>query len=801
MPTDFLQALRSLWKRPLQSMIVAALVSVGVGGSSALYSVQEPLLWRPASYDPTDRLVDIGQRLEPSGAQLMHWHQNLNALRERTTVLDGVSVYKGSYATLATPSGPKYGQGMAVDQYLFPLLGVSPLFGRSFATSDEQIGAPCTIIFSHQLWRRNFAGDPSSVGSKILLDDKVCTVIGVMPQSFSFPLRELAGADADFWVSLQDNPLRKDFDKYGIGRIKPGRTLKEAQAEAAILSAHLTPGNTGHEKQLIILQHYRDVIITQYVPMLHLFAGVVACLLLVVCVNTAGLLLVECMRNRKDFEIRFALGGTQWQITRVFLLRVLALALAGALGGTGLAVLFLRLAPKFLADQLPHPDEIVLNIRILCVAGTAALGAGILSGVWPAMALTRKLTDLSPVASAHGASFPAMARSRRYLVMLQLAVSTALVTVTGFLGISLYRLVNADSGMQLYNRLALVVKVTDYDALRADALRALFSGIQQQLLSTSGVENVAVSSDVPLGPHANRDFRLRDLFPSTASDEWIAQAREVSPNYFRTLGIPMRLGRSFGDEDRAGAKPVAIVNELFAKRFLEGKNPLGTQMCVPSGAECLWREIVGVVANVRDTRVDEPPKPAYFLPFSQAPKEFLSDAVFTLLTVERPMALQKSIRVPGLASHILSTAPFPLEQIRALQTAGPRTRLPILAVAAILALLLAAMGVYGIVATTVESSRREIGIRMAVGASPQAISSLFVRKMFATLAQGLFIGTYGAALIMRFFNSSVSGISEIGLATYCGAALVVSVAAALATFAAVHRAVGANAAENLRTVP
>lgn len=797
--SDCVHTLRGLWKRPWQSLIIVVILAIGVGASSAFYSVSDALVLRPLPFDHADNLVDIEQQLEPSRAPLMNSHQNLNDLREQSRMLDGVAVYQGAYASIAANGEPEFAQGMAVDRYFFPLLSVAPVIGRGFTVEDEQDGSPCTIILSHVFWRRRFSSDPSITGKTIQLDKKLCTVIGIMPQSFFFPFSELGVAEEDFWLPLRDHSsLRENYDKYGIGRIKPGGSLREAQSEIKLIATHVSHTDRGHESHIFLLRPYREVLVADYVPMIRLLGGILACFLLIVCINVAGLMLVEAMRSRKEIEIRFALGGQRWQILRVFLFRALALASAGGMAGFALAWILVRLTRELLSDQFPHADQIVLNARVFWFTAGVALGTGVLSGVLPALASTRKLHQISLARFGIHLLPPSMHRSRSYLVVLQLAVSATLLVVTGLLGVSLYRLLNIDPGMQLDHRLVLILKPTDSDLKTADALQGFVSRIEERVLSTPGVDAVAVSSDAPLGAHGSRSFRIQDMPPPKDSRSWIAQARAVGPNYFRELGIAMRLGRSFDEKDHIHGKPVVIINELFAKRFLAGKSPLGRQICSPSGNDCLWREIVGVVADVRDSQIDSPPEPAYFVPFVQAPNEYLGNAVFTVRTSIAPLAVQQSIHIPTLAPGEVSPVSFTLEELRSRQTIAPRARVWIVAAIAFLAVLLAAIGVYGIVAGIVEQRRHEIGIRMAMGASRQTITSLFMRKMLLMLVPGILIGTAAAAIVVRSVTSFLFETSAISPVAYCGAALILSIVAAMATSLPVRRALQGNPCEALR---
>jgi putative ABC transport system permease protein len=800
--TDFVQTLRSLSKHPTQSLVIFFLIAIGIGVSTAFYSVSEALLLRPLSFDRDGRLVAIEQKLQPSGSPLMNSHQNLNELREESTLLEGVAVYTGSYGSLVANGQSEYAQGLAVDRFFLPLLGVSPALGRGFSTAEEQDGSPCTIILSDAFWKRHFEGDKSIVGQNILSDKRVCTVIGIMPQSFHFPFRELSYPQEDYLLPLQDHSsLRGNYDKYGIARIKAGTSLQLAQTEIALLAAHISQTGTGHESHAFILRPYRELIVSDYLPLVRLLAGVIVCVLLVICINVASLLLVDAIRSRKEVEIRFALGGSRWQIARVFLLRAVVLSFAGGIAGSLLAWALVILTRRILPAGFPDADQIGLNLRLLGFVASISLGTGMLSGVLPAIAATQKLHKISLSSAGQPATSFSIQKSRSCLVVLQLGFSATFLVVAGLLGISLYRLLNVDPGIQMDHRLVVIVKPSDIDLKTADALQLFFMQINEQLSSIPGVTEIAESFNAPLGAHGDRDFHIKNRPLPEDSREWMAQANAVSSNYFHELGMSVRKGRSFAGEDRKDGRPVAIVNGLFASHFFGQESPLGKEICVPSGRECLWREIVGVVADVRDNRIDSPPVAAYFIPYSQAPPELLGSTAFTVQTNIPPAVVLETIqkKMSILAPRSVSMGSFTLEEMRSRQMVVPRARLWLIAAFAFMSLALTAMGVYGIIAVTVEERTREIGIRVAMGATPQRIAALFNRRMLFLLVPGLLLGMAGAVVAVRYITSALFGTSPINPMAYCGSALVLSAVATIATFLPVRRALEVNAAEALRT--
>lgn len=796
MVSEWGQVWRALRQRPWQSSAVFLIIAVGIGMSSAFYSVAEALLLRPLPFDRAGRLVDIEQRLQPSGSRVRNSQQNLDDLRQQSRTLDSAAVYRSAFSSITVNGRTEYAEGMDVDRYFFPLLGVEPALGRTFAAGDEQPGAPGTILISYSLWQQRFAGDPTILGKEILLDKRPYTVIGVMPQSFYFPLIELASED--FWLPLQDGPggRRGNSDKYGIARIKPGASLQQAKAEMAVIASHITRADP--EAHSFNLRPFREVVMEDFLPLLGFLAGIMLCVLLVVCINVASLLLVEAMRQRREVEIRFALGGTRWQIARLFLLRALALAFAGGMAGAGLAWALVVLTRKALPAGFPEADQIALNIRWLWFTAAVSLGTGMLFGVWPALAATQQLHRLSLSGARQAVVAISLQRSRRYLVALQLAFSASFLLVTGLLGVSFYRLLRVDPGIRLDHRLGVWVMPTDPDLKTEDALRQFYLGIEEKLLSAPGVRAVAASSNMPLTPRFTRKFRIKDAPAPKDPRDWTANVETVGSSYFRVLGIAVRKGRSFEDEDRQGSKLVAIVNESFARRFLGGVPALGKQIGIDDSGP--WREIVGIVADARDGWISSPPEPTYFVPFPQSPQEMCGQAAFTIRTDIAPRSLLGTIQkqMSALAPRAVFTGPYTLEELRSRQLLGQLYRAWFLAAVTTLALLLAAMGVYGVIAGTVEQRRHEIGIRMALGASPQRVAALFYRQMSFMLLPGLLLGLTGAAMVVRFITSILFGTTPLDPVAYCGATLVLTAVAAIATALPIRRALRVSAAEVLR---
>lgn len=796
------QALRPLSKRPWQSVMVILVIAVGIGMGSAFYSVGNGMLLRPLPFDPEGRLVDVEQMLQPSGDRLMNSQQNLDELGDRSKTLDGVAVYQMDFGTFTVNGQTQSVEGMRVDRHFFSLLGVAPALGREFTAEDERHGAPGSVILSYAFWQRRFALDPKILWHEVSLDKQTYTVVGIMPQLFYFPFP--AVSEEDFWVPIQDSldARRDNYDKLGIARIKAGESVRQAEAEAVLIAKNIS--KIYPQKAFTFrLKDYREEIAEGFRPLLLLLAGVMICVQIVVCINVASLLLVEAVRYRKEVEIRFALGGTRWKIAQLFLLRALALAFVGGSAGAGFAYGLVALIRRLLPTGFPGAEQITLNSSLLWITIAVALGTGVFFGIWPAFEATRKLHKISLNQASHATrgSFAtrSMRRSRRSLVALQLAFSFAFLVVATLLAISLYNLLNVDLGFRLDHRLFVSVLPTDPNLKSETQLEQFYSHIQEQLLTTPGVEAITLSSNAPLAAHGARDFRIKEESAPKDPREWVSNAETVGVNYFQVLGMTVRRGRSFTEADSKGGAPVAMVNETFARRFFGNVSALGKHICIPT-SDCPWREIVGVVADSHDSRIDGPFEPAFYVPFWQAQAGFLGEATFIVQTDTAVAAVIEPIErtMRELAPGDAPMAPITFEEVRSRQLMESRYALWFIATIAILALSLAAMGVYGVIAGDVEQRKREIGIRTALGATPQNIAALFQRQMLFMLVPGLLLGLGLAATLVRYITSLLFGVSLISPIAYCTAALVLSMIAAAATVLPVRRALREPTAEILR---
>lgn len=794
------QVLRPLLKRPWQSAMIVLVIAVGIGMGSAFYSVGVGLLLRPFPFDPEGRLVDVEQTLQPSGDRLMNSQQNLDELGQQSRTLNGVAVYQTDFGSISVNGQAAFAEGISVDHNFFPLLGVSPALGRGFTADDEQPGAPGTIVLSFIYWQRRFAGDPAVLGKRILLDKQPYIVIGVMPESFYFPFPEMT--EEDFWVPLQQSQGARggNYDKLGIARVKAGATVRQAEAEAALIARNIS--EIYPQKAFTFrLKNYREEVVEGLRPLLLVLAGIMLCVQIVVCINVASLLLVEALRYRKEVEIRFALGGTRWKIARLFLMRALVLAFTGGIAGAGLAYGIVLLIRRLLPAGFPGAEQVAVNTSLLWITVAVALGTGVLFGIWPAFEATRKLHKISLNQTDHATrqSFAtlSMRRSRRSLVVLQLAFSSAFLVVAALLGMSLYSLLNVDLGFRLDHRLLVSAVPTDPVLKDEAALRQFYTHIQEQLAAVPGVDAVTVSSNAPLAAHGARGFRLKEEPAPKDERVWMADAETVSLNYFQVLGMTVRRGRSFAEADSDGGAPVAMVNETFARHFFGSVSPLGKHICIPTGS-CQWREIIGIVADAHESRVDGPFEPTFYVPFGQAQPGFLSEAAFIVHTRTAPASVVKPIERTMRELADAPMAPITLEEMRSRQLMGSRYSVWFIAMVAVLALSLAAMGVYGVVAGDVEQRRREIGIRTALGATPRDIAALFQRQMLFMLVPGLLLGLGLAAMLVRYTTSLLFGITPINPLAYGTAALVLTTVAVVATALPVRRALREPTAETLR---
>lgn len=768
---DILYSLRTLRKNPGFTIVVTLALALGIGANTLIFSVVNALLLRPLPFDDPERLVMVwgevrGERRSPTS------YADLMDLRQQATSMVKLAGF-GRTATFITGGGgePEPVRGCVASADLFPILGAQAAVGRVFTAREDRPGGEQVVVLSDGLWRRRYGADRGIIGRTVSFDEKPVTVLGVMPPGFQFPPQ---GNQIDYWVPLETNLSEDRRQQRGshwmqlIGRLRPDVSYERAAEELRALSEKYStefPGsNTDYNFYPISLH---DDLVEKGRPALLVLAGSVVLVLLIACANVANLLLARASARQRELAIRSTLGASRGRIIRQLLADTLVLALMGGAAGLLLAWWGIDL----LLVSLPADGALIkqagMDVTVLLFTLGISLGTGLLFGLAPALQVTGRDLNDSLKEGGRGASDTGRRQTlRNALVVAEVALSLVLLIGAGLLIRSFLQLQEVDPGFKPEGVTVVDIPLsqTRYDTPEKQA--RFFEGVLERMRAIPGVESAAGTYMIPLaGNNQGSTFGIVGVdIGSAPSPE--AGHRLAGPGYFRTMGISLLRGRDFTDRDRAGAPPVVVVNQALVDRYFEGKNPLGRRLEIGNGTEVQEWEIVGVVGNVRFTSLEEEPKPEYFLPYSQMPEGR------TAFVLRAPSAAPGALDVP-LRGAVRETDPNqPVVSIRQMQSlvddssAGRRFSTILIVGFAAAALLLASLGIYGVIAYSVERRTHEIGIRMALGARRRDVLGMVVRQGMRLAGIGLVIGLVASFALTRLMTGLLYGVSATDPGTY-----------------------------------
>jgi putative ABC transport system permease protein len=782
---DLRFALRSLSARPILAVTVVATLAVAIGAGTSLFSVVNGVLLRPLPYPAPESLYGVLGIDTVNGVDDANMsHPDVVDLRGATT-LAGLAAYSTSSGLLAEGREPAIVTVGLATAGFFETLGARAAVGRLFTTDEEKVGRHRVLLLSDALWRRNFGADPQVAGKTTSLYGLDYTVVGVLPAGFTGPQPQIFDTP-DLW-----RPVPFDSDSRGghwlraIARLRDGATPAQAQAELDTLGAALEKDhpdtNTGRQVRLVPL---RETIVSQSRPALAALMGAVFVLVLIACANVAGLLLARAHERRREAAVRSALGAGRARLVRLVLTESLVLSLAGGAAGTLLALWGTDVILSLAGRSIPRADQIALDAPTLLFAALLSIGAGLLFGLAPALRLSSG--DLSPtLKSGPGATVAGGGRRmREALVVAQMALSLVLLIGAGLLLGSLDRLLRVPPGFRTEGVVTMGVDLPRSRYGDDAKIMAFYDALLERLAALPGVSAVGGVNIAPLtGANSCDSFSIKEHPPIAPGQEPCAEARVSTPGYFHALGIPIRQGRWLEPRDAATSPPVALVNEAFARRFLPGEEPLGRH--IEAGGAV--REIVGVVGDVRHFGLGSEAPPEYYMPHTQVPGAGLlivaragGDAAGIAPAVRAAVRELDAGLVPGRA--------ITMEEILAGSVRQPRFRAVLLASLAASALLLAVVGLYGLMAYTVGQRLPEIGIRMALGAGRPQILNLILGRGLALVAAGLSLGLLGAALLTPLLSGLLFGVRAGDPATYAGLSAILAGAALLACLVPALRA-------------
>jgi len=791
-------AVRGYLKNPLFTVVVLAILGLGIGANSAMFSIVNTVLLRPLDYPRAADLVVAFQMNRDTGRRGSISPPNYFDLKGQARAFSGLAAYWSPSVSISGAGGdPEKVLAATCSHELFDVLGIGPVAGRGFLADDDVIGARRVAVLGHGLWQRRFGSDPHAIGRELMLDGIPTLIVGVMPEGFAFPV-----PGTELWVPLRlsrtqpPNPAIRpeSYRAYRIlsvvGRLRPGMTVQYSRTELAAIGERLERAYpTTNRKTTLTAMPLRDTVVGPFRPALLLLLAAVGCVLLIACANVGSLMLVRTAGRAREMTIRMALGAGRARLVRQMLVESVVLALAG--GGVGVLVaewalaLLLRLAPP----GIPRLNLVRIDATVIAFTLGLAVLAGLIFGIAPALQTRARRLPTALLASGRGLVGAANQRARHALVAAEIALSLMLLIGAVLLIQSFSRMQRVDTGFRGSSVLTLDRIELPRSRSSPQASAAFFAGLDARLRAIPGVESAGVTLALPLDPRArffvdDSTFAIVDAPPAPPAERPSAPIHVVSPDYFATIGVPLKRGRWFTDRDRADAPAVVIINEAMARRFWRGDDPVGRRIThdlsiVPG--QPTTREIVGVVGDARHFGLEQGAEPQMFVPHAQMPWPSMAVVIRSPLDASR---LGAAIR--EAVWSVDATIPVPpmrsMDQALADAVGQPRFRAVLLGSFAATALLLAMIGLYGTMAYAAQQRTREIGLRIALGATPRQATALLLRRGMTLAVIGIGFGLAGSIAVARALSTMLFGVGPNDPATFIGVPLLFALVAAIACY-------------------
>ena len=797
-------SLRTLFKQPLFTSIVVITLALGIGANSAVFTVVNATLLRPLPFQQPDRLVSVllyDTRVGTANGydQAASSYPDFVDWRAQNNVFAHMAVYTNQSLTLTDGEQAVQLAGEAVSADLFALLGVQPVLGRAFSPQEDKPGSR-VVILSDELWKRRFAEDRNILGKSITLDREQFVVIGIMPPGFNFPVRK---TQVDLWTTVAMLGESRDgsqamTEQRGncfldcIARLKPGVSLNQAQANIDTINASLIRQYPDSNSNVgIKLLPFADYLVDRAHSALMMLVAMAGCVLLVACLNVANLLLARALSRQKEIGIRAALGAGRWQISRQLLTESMVLAVFGGLAGLLVGVWGLSLIKQFLPADIPRIDQLSLDVRVVGFTALASLTVGALSGLIPAWRVSH--SDLVGTLNEMGRGSSEGLRGRRtraILVVFEIVLALLLLATAGLLAESFLRLQKVRPGFDPANVMTARVALPSASYGKPEQAANFYKNLLQRITELPGVRSASAVWWLPLsGSEVTLNFDIEQR-PMPKAQQPLTQTNAVALDFFKTIGIPLVRGRDFTPRDDINAPPVVIVSEEFARQFFPGEDPIGKRI-KPAGSissgEPPMREIVGVVGDVRLISLSAAPKPQIYFPHQQFAIPGVS---LVVRSTTRPESLTETLRktVADLDKDVPLFRPRTLSEYASQSVSQPRFNAMLVGLFALIALLLAAAGIFGLTSYTVTQRTQEIGIRMALGAQRTDVLRLIIGQGLRLLGIGIVCGLVGVFGLGHLLQSLLFGIGANDMATMASVTAVLSFVALLACWIPATRA-------------
>jgi putative ABC transport system permease protein len=776
---DIRFAVRNLLKRPGFTAVVVATFAVGIGGTVAMFSAINSAVIRPLQYDDAARLMyGTGRNRFGTDGLMSAW--DFFDYREQNDVFESLQAIRGFDVTVTITGGerPERVSEREVSTGLFATLGIAPMVGRDFVRAEEEIESGRVVMLSYGFWQRSFGGQTNVVGGTLVIDDQPHTVVGVMPQSFDF----MRGTE--IWTAMRrDTPWgssRGPQNWHAIARLRGDVSIGQAQEQINVIGLRLEQEypETNTDRGMH-LSPFRERLVRRARPMLLVLTGAVGFVLLVSCANVASLLLARGVTRSGEMAVRSALGASRLRVVRQLLTETVLIAGAGGLLGLSLSHWLLQILKQLAPADLPGARDLGVDLTALAIAMAVSVATGLLVGLVPAIRSTRDNVAAQLTVGRRISDSMSTARLKGTLVVAQVTLSLVLLIGSGLMLRSFWRLQAVDPGFDAGGLLTAEVALPRGRYSSGAEVSRFFGSLSEDIAGRSGVESAGAISRLPVS-QAGGDWPVyaEDNPPADLSERRSAYMRSVTDGYFEAMRIPLLAGRTLGAQDTPDASPVAVVDEAWADRFLPGRNPLGTNLVLGMTQQTVIR-VVGLVGEVHASSLSSEPYPTMYLSTRQWPRRTMS---LVIRTSADPGSLVSTLR--GALSD--ADPNVPLAKITSMQNvisdsiAQPRRTSFLLGAFATVSLLLATLGLYGVLAHFVNQRTHEIGVRVALGAGSAGILALVLRKGLLLLGLGVLLGIGGALATTRFMRSLLFEVRTTDVLTF---ALVSLVLVAVATVA------------------
>ena len=797
---DLRHAVRGFARTPGFTALAVLTLALGIGANSAMFSVVNGVILQPLGYPEPDRLVMITSESPGFGRFWVDPAEYFD-FKENNRSFESVGAYITGAANLSAGDQPSRVRSVSATASLFDALGVQPFRGRFLQPDDNLPTTDRVVVLSHEIWERVFAKDPAMIGKRIEVTGVPRTVVGIMPPGF-----DLHDAGAEIWLPLGINPVtnrgtRTSHSLYLVGRLKPGVTLERARAELASMHARWgeiaggarhVPNDSTHPLRFHPLG---EDVVGSAASALWILQGAVGFVLLIACANLANLLLARAETRHKEYAIRSALGAGRGRLLRQFIMEGIVLSTAGAALGLFLAWSGLQALLEANPSSIPRAAEISLDVNVLLFTLAVALATGIIFGLAPMLHLGQGATSLAlKEGGARTTANVKRNRVRRGLVVAEVALAVMLVVGSGLMLKSFWNLMSVDAGFERDNLITfgLVQAPVRYPEMPQRA--AFFSGVIEQLQRIPGVTAAAAMTGLPPQRQVNANTTYFEGLARTPGGppHEVDYYQTTTTDYVRTMGIPVVEGRAFGPGDVAGAPLVALVNEKLAKRFYPDQSIIGRRVRPPSAPDSVWFTVVGVLKDVKQGGLDSETGTELYLPFEQSPITGFTPANLNIVIRSSLPLATLAPRIRQIVAAADPAVPIvdmrTMEDVFAESVVRPRFLAQLLTIFGALALVLAAIGTYGVLSYAVTERRQEIGIRMALGASRGAVLAMILRQGMRVTIMGIVVGVAGSFALSRYMATLLYEVEPTDPLTFVSVALFITIIAVVACLVPARRA-------------